>query len=329
MGKVDPMGRPAANVTRRRALQAGGTVGLLSLAGCTVGAEDADRGSVSIAGSSTVYPVSKALAEEYFKANPSAEVTVSSTGTGAGFSNFFCQGKTDINDASRPIADAERQLCAENGVTPLEFQIATDALTLIVNPTNDWVECLSFEELRTIWGPDDPAQRWSDVHDEWPDREMNLYGPTAASGTFDFFTETVMGEEGLSRADYQKTEQDNAIVTAVSRGRDAIGYLGFAYYVESRSRLTGVPIRTTGTDECVAPTFETAKSGTYPLARPLYIYVAKESLEEPIVRDFVSFYIEQSETDLIRRVGYVPVSAETASANRETFRRAVTEVMDS
>ena len=316
-------------VTRRRALGAVGTVGLVSLAGCVVGADGGDRGSVAIAGSSTVYPVSKALAEEFFKANPDAEVTVSSTGTGAGFSNFFCTGKTDVNDASRPIKSSEQELCAGNGITPLEFQVATDALTIIVNPEADWVDCLSFAELRAIWGPEDPAQRWSDVREGWPDREMNLYGPTAASGTFDFFTETVMGEGGLSRADYQKTEQDNANVTAVSRDRYAMGYLGFAYYVESRSRLKGAPIRNPEDGECVEPTFESAQSGAYPLSRPLYIYVAKESLAEPVVREFVSFYVENSETDIIRRVGYVPVTAETAQENREKLQAAIAEVTES
>ena len=315
-------------VPRRRVLQSIGAAGVVSLAGCVVGAEGGDRGSVAIAGSSTVYPVSKALAEEYFKANPDAEVTVSSTGTGAGFSNFFCTGKTDINDASREIKDSERELCAGNGITPVEFQVATDALTMIVNPENDWVDCLSFEELKTIWGPDDPPQRWSEVRDGWPDREMNLYGPTSSSGTFDFFTETVMGEEGLSRADYQKTEQDNAIVTAVTRDRFAMGYLGFSYYVESRSQLRGVPIRNEETGQCVEPTFETAKAGDYPLSRPLFIYVAKESLAEPPVRDFVSFYIEKSKSDIIRRVGYVPVTAEAVRENTEKLEAAVAEVTD-
>ena len=325
---VEDRGR-AAGVSRRRALQAVGATGLASLSGCTVLAGGGDRGSVAIAGSSTVYPVSKALAEEYFKANPDAEVTVSSTGTGAGFSNFFCTGKTDINDASREIKESERELCAGNGITPIEFQIATDALTIIANPENDWVDCLSFEELKAIWGPENPAQKWSDVRDGWPDREMNLYGPTSSSGTFDFFTETVMGEGGLSRADYQKTEQDNAIVTAVSRDKFALGYLGFSYYVESRSQLRGVPVKNQESGQCVEPTFETARRGDYPLSRPLYIYVAKESLAEPPVRNFVSFYVENSDSEVIRRVGYVPVTTETARENQEKLQAAVAEVMDS
>lgn len=300
--------------------------GVGSLAGCLVGATGGDRGSVAIAGSSTVYPVSKTIAEAYFKANPDDEVTVSSTGTGAGFSNFFCTGKTDINDASRPMTGSERELCAENGITPIEFQVATDALTVIVNPDADWVDCLDFEALRDIWGPEDSPIRWNEARDGWPDRELNLYGPTAASGTFDFFTETVMGESGSSRADYQKTEQDNAIVTAVARDRYAMGYLGFAYYVENQDRLTGVPIAETAADDCVEPTFDTARSGTYPLSRPLFIYVARESLADPVVRRFVSYYLEQSVTDLIRRVGYVPVSEAVAEDNRERFERAVEEV---
>lgn len=316
-----------ASETRRWVLAGVGATGLSAITGCVVGARRGGRydEAVAIAGSSTVYPVSKALAEEYFKTHPDAEITVSSTGTGAGFSNFFCPGMTDINDASRPIKPSEREFCADHGVTPIEFRIATDALTVIVNPENDWVDCLSLGELRTIWGPDDSPQRWSDVNDGWPDEDLNLYGPTAASGTFDFFTETVMGEEGVSRADYQKTEQDNAIVSAVARDRFAMGYLGFAYYVDNKSRLRGVPVsREAGA--CTAPTFETAKTGAYPLSRPLFIYVAKESLATEAVRNFVQFYIERSRTDVIRRVGYVPVTDERAATNLETLRTAVREV---
>lgn len=319
-------GGGTGHVSRRGALGTIAAAGAAALAGCVVGASGGDRGSVAIAGSSTVYPVSKTIAEAHFKANPDAEVTVSSTGTGAGFSNFFCRGKTDINDASRAIKDSERAMCAEHGVTPIEFQIATDALTVIVNPEADWIGCLNFTELRSIWGPDDPPTQWDQANEEWPDADLNLYGPTAASGTFDFFTETVMGESGSSRADYQKTEQDNAIVTAVARDRYAMGYLGFSYYIENRDRLTGVPITEEAGGECVEPTFETAEGGRYPLARPLFIYVAKESLADPGVRDFVSYYLEQSHGELIRQVGYVPVSDSVAADNRQRFERAVEEV---
>lgn len=322
-------GRPAGVTTRRGFLAATVAGGVGSLSGCIVDGQTEDfgpsPGAVSIAGSSTVYPVSKALAEEYFKRNPDAEITVSSTGTGAGFSNFFCARKTDVNDASRAITESERELCADSGVTPIEFRVATDALTVIVNPQNDWVECLSLEELRTIWGPENPPQTWSDVHSEWPTEDMNLLGPTAASGTFDFFTEAVMGEEGVHRTDYQKTEQDNAVVTAVARDRYAMAYLGFAYYVENRDRLKGVPVKNEA-GECVEPTFDTAKRGAYPLSRPLYIYVAKESLADPAVRRFVRFYIEQSRSDLVKRVGYVPVTDDLARENLDRLDDAIQEV---
>lgn len=315
-------------VSRRRALHSLAAAGLAPLAGCAVGTTRGRPQSVSIAGSSTVFPISKTVAEAYFKSNPEAEVTVSSTGTGAGFSNFFCRGKAEINDASRPIKDSEQAHCAENGITPLEFQVATDALTVIVNPQADWVDCLSFADLRAIWGPDDPPTRWNEVNQDWPDRALNLYGPTAASGTFDYFTETVMGEQGASRPDFQKTEQDNAIVTAVARDRYAMAYLGFSYYIENQGRLKGVALSAED-GECVEPGFETAKEGAYPLGRPLFIYVAKESLARPAVRDFVAYYIEQSRTDLIRRVGYVPVADDVAAKNREALERAVEEVTES
>jgi len=319
--------RESSIATRRGFLKAAGAAGVAAVSGCLASADSnvPSPGAVSIAGSSTVYPVTKALAEAYFKENPGVEITVSSTGTGAGFSNFFCRSKTDINDASRPIGESERELCEGRGVTPLEFRVATDALTVVVNPDNDWVDCLTFDGLRSIWGPETPAQRWSDANEAWPDRDLNLLGPTAASGTFDFFSEAVMGEEGVHRSDYQKTEQDNAVVTAVARDRFAMAYIGFAYYVENRDRLAGVPIEN---DEgtCVEPAFETARRGTYPLSRPLFIYVAKEALADRVVREFVEFYIEQSNTDLIRRVGYVPVSDETAAGNMERFRAAVEEV---
>lgn len=319
--------RGSSIATRRGFLKAAGAAGVAAVSGCLAGADSnvPSPGAVSIAGSSTVYPVSKALAEAYFKQNPGVEITVSSTGTGAGFSNFFCRSKTDINDASRPIGEGERELCRRRGVTPLEFRVATDALTVIVNPDNDWVDCLTFEELQSIWGPETPAQRWSDVDPDWPDRGMNLLGPTAASGTFDFFSEAVMGEEGVHRSDYQKTEQDNAVVTAVARDEFAMAYIGFAYYVENRDRLTGVPVENDdGT--CVEPTFETAGDGTYPLSRPLFIYVAKEALADRVVREFVRFYIERSRTDIIRRVGYVPVTDRIAEENLQRFETAVEEV---
>lgn len=302
------------------------------MAGCTGGGGDGGSGDslsgeVRIAGSSTVFPISRALSKEFQKKHPDVSIPVSSTGTGAGFSNFFCPGKTDINDASRPITEQERQICKSNGVTPIRFQIAIDALSVVVHPEADWVDCLTFDQLKTIWGPSEPVpQQWSDVKDSWPNEPLHLYGPTSASGTFDYFTERVIGEEGSHRPDYQGTEHDNNIVTAVAGDRYAMGYLGFAYYVDNQDKIKGLGIDGPDTEACVKPSFQTAKSGRYPLARPLYIYVAESALERKVVREFVRFYIERSATDLIRQIGYVPVTQSTKKENLEKLESAIERV---
>ncbi|WP_435182058.1 PstS family phosphate ABC transporter substrate-binding protein [Halorussus sp. AFM4] len=335
-------------VSRRKLLATSGVAGTLALAGCMGGSgsegttEGGDQsakqdsgtkqeqsnsisGSVNIAGSSTVFPISQALAEEFQKEHNKASVSVSSTGTGGGFANYFCVGKTDINDASRPIKQSEKEKCKNNGVTPVEFQVATDALTVVVNQEADWVDCLSFKELQKIWGPDNSAQKWSDVRSEWPDKELNLYGAASTSGTFDFFTETVMGEEGKHRSDYQGTEKDNTIVQAVQGDQYAMGYFGFAYYIENKDSLKGVAVKNENTS-CTKPTFKTAKAGKYPLSRPLYIYVAKESLKDKTVQEFVRYYIEKSKTDLVKQVGYVPVTDKKAQANLDKLDKVINEV---
>lgn len=317
------------SLSRRTFLVGAGSTGAAALAGCLGsggggGGEDGLSGSVNIAGSSTVYPISTALAEEFQKKHSGVQVSVSSTGTGGGFSNFFCVGKTDINDASREIQQSEVQKCKKNDVTPLEYQIATDALTIVVSKEADWIDCISFEELRKIWGPGDAPQKWSDVNPEWPDEEMNLYGAASTSGTFDFFTETVMGEEGKHRSDYQGTEKDNTIVNAVSKDKYAMGYFGFAYYTENQDKLKGVKVTDkSGDAKCVPPTVETAKSGKYPLSRPLFIYVKKEALSGEAVRKFTRYYLKQSKTDLVKQVGYVPVTDSKAKENLADLESAI------
>lgn len=277
-------------------------------------------GEVRIAGSSTVYPISVAMAEEFSLMHPGVNIPVQSTGTGGGFENFFIPGNTDINDASRPIGEEELVAARENGIEPLEFQVGIDALTVVVNPNADWVNDVSFDELRHIWGPENPATVWSDVRSGWPNEELELYGPTSASGTFDFFTETVMGEEGAHRSDYQGTEQDNTIVQAVSGSEYTMGYLGFAYYIDNESRVRALAV------DGVEPSIETGKSGEYPLSRPLYIYVARESLARPAVREFVRFYIDSVDSQLIRDVGYVPMATEDKEAALERLEKAISEV---
>lgn len=273
------------------------------------------EGQVSIAGSSTVYPVSTAVAEEFSKLYPRVIVAVQSTGTGGGFKNFFIPGKTDINNASRKIKQSELEACRENGIEPIELLVATDAITIVVNKEADWVDNLTVEQLAQIWRPNDPAKTWSDLDPSWPDEEIDLYGPTAASGTFDYFTEEIIGESGSSRTDYQKTEQDNTIVTAVAGNEYALGYFGMAYYLENKDKIKALSING------VKPSIQTAMTGEYtPLSRPLFIYVNNNSLEDEVVYEFVKFYCSLLDTKLIKDVGYVPLKTETAEKVRDKIQ---------
>jgi phosphate transport system substrate-binding protein len=278
-------------------------------------------GSVKIAGSSTVYPVSVAVAEEFNRLHPGVEIPIQSTGTGGGFANFFIPGKTDINDASRPIKESEIEDAKANGIEVLGLRVGTDAVTIVVNPEADWLDDITVEQLAVIWRPDNPARTWSDVDPGWPNEEMELYGPTSASGTFDFFTEEIVGESGASRSDYQGTEQDNTIVQAVSGSRYAMGYFGMAYYMENQDKVKALKVNGVG------PSIESAKSGQYtPLSRPLFIYVSSESLKRPEVEQFVRFYIQQTSTSLIKEIGYVPLTEAEMRANLDSFEAFIAEL---
>jgi len=278
-------------------------------------------GSVKIAGSSTVYPISVAVAEEFNHIHPKVEIPIQSTGTGGGFKNFFIPGKTDINDASRPIKDSEKEAAAANGIEAIEFRVATDAITIVVSPKADWVDNITVEQLNQIWRPENPAMKWSDVNPSWPDEPFELYGPTSASGTFDYFTDEINGEEGASRSDYQGTEQDNTIVQAVNGSQFAMGYFGMAYYLENLSKVK--PLRVGG----VLPSIESAKSGEYsPLSRPIFIYVSKESLKRPEVQEYVRFYLKQTSTDLIKEIGYVPLTDSEMKANLDRLESIISSL---
>ncbi len=275
-------------------------------------------GSIKIAGSSTVYPISVAVAEEFYRMHPDVEIPIQSTGTGGGFKNFFIPGKTDINDASRPIKDSEAKEIRDGGSDFIELRVGTDAVTIVVNPKADWLEGLTVKQLAHIWRPDNPAKKWSDVDPSWPAEDIELYGATSASGTFDFFTEEVMGEAGASRSDYQGTEQDNTIVQAVNGSKNAMGYFGMAYYLENQSKLK--PLKVNG----VLPSMESAKSGEYsPLSRPLFIYVSSKALKRPEVEEFVRFYIKQTNTTMIKEIGYVPLTDDEMKANLDKFEKFV------
>ena len=267
--------------------------------------DGAVTGAVQVDGSSTVYPITEAVAEEYMLANDGAvRVTVGISGTGGGFKRF-CAGETDINDASRAITATEVEACAAAGVEPLELPVAYDGLSVVVNPANDWAECLTVAELRAIWEPGSAVTRWSQVRAGFPDSQLRLYGPGTDSGTFDYFTEAIMGEEDASRSDYTASEDDNVLVQGVAGDESALGYFGYAYFEENADRMKLVGVD--NGDGCVLPTPETVNSGEYaPLSRSVFIYVAASALERPAVADFVRYYMENA-PELVREVGYVPL----------------------
>ncbi|HZU06233.1 MAG TPA: PstS family phosphate ABC transporter substrate-binding protein [Chloroflexota bacterium] len=268
------------------------------------------RGLVRIDGSSTVFPISEAMAEEFQKATGgNVRVTVGISGTGGGFKKF-CNDETDVSDASRPILEVEIQTCLERGIQFIELPVAFDGLSVVVSPRNTFVDCMTVSELRRMWEPaaQGVVTRWSQVRPGWPDRPFRLYGPGPDSGTFDYFTDAINGREKASRGDYTASEDDNVLVQGVSNDPDALGYFGYAYYVENQNRLKLVKIDAERGGGCVEPSPETIQNGTYqPLSRPLFIYVKLAALERPEVREFVRFYLDpRNATTLIRQVGYVP-----------------------
>lgn len=277
-------------------------------------------GSVRIDGSSTVFPISMAAAEEFRKKQPNVKVPVSYSGTGGGM-KMFAAGEIDICDASRAIKDSEKKACEKAGVEFIELTVAFDGLAVVVNKSeNDWCECISVEELKTIWRPesDGTVVNWSDVNPEWPDVELKLYGPGHDSGTFDYFTQAIVGEEKASRPDYTASENDNALVRGVAADKGALGYFGYAYYAENQDQLKLLAVD--GGSGCVKPSESTVRDGSYyPLSRPLFVYVRTSSLKRPEVADFVQFYLENA-GQLATDVGYVPVSKEVATENNERLK---------
>ncbi|HEY8468055.1 MAG TPA: PstS family phosphate ABC transporter substrate-binding protein [Longimicrobiales bacterium] len=320
----------AAETVRRRRTTRGRGIGARRLAAilalavlaaaCGGEREGAGGGAIIVDGSSTVYPLTEAVAEEFGIAQGGAtEVTVGLSGTGGGFQRF-CAGETDISNASRPIDDAEREQCMINGVRFLELPVAYDGLSVVVHPDNTWVDCLTVQELRRIWEPGSTVRSWADVREGFPEQPLRLYGPGTDSGTFDYFTEAIVGEPGASRPDYTQSEDDNVLVTGVAGDPGALGYFGYAYYSANRAR-----VKLLGVDAgngCVQPTPETIRRGTYaPLSRPLFIYVNRESLARPEVAAFVRFYME-SAPQLAAEVGYVPLGEPDYQANLQRIAEA-------
>ena len=264
-------------------------------------------GDINVDGSSTVFPITEAMAEEFgYATEGNVKITVGVSGTGGGFKKF-CAGETHISDASRPIKQSEVDLCAEHGTEYIELPVAIDGLSVMVNPDNDFVECMTVEELHTLWAPEaeDVVMKWSQVRAGWPDEDVRLYAPGVDSGTFDYFTEVINGGGGASRGDFLPSEDDNVLVTGISGDKGALGYFGYAYYAENAARLKLIAID--GGSGCITPTEETINNGTYaPLSRPLFIYVSAEGLNQPHVKAFVEFFLDPANRGLISDTGYIP-----------------------
>ncbi len=260
------------------------------------------KGTVALDGSSTVFPISEAVAEEYRNEEPRVRVTVGVSGTGGGFKKFIA-GEIDINDASRSIKDKEIAKAKVNAIEYIELPVAYDGLSVLVSKQNTFVDSLTTAELKQIWQPGSSVKVWQDIRPEWPNKPIRLFGPGSDSGTFDYFTKAINGKEGASRSDYTSSEDDNVLVQGVGGDKFALGYFGYAYYKENTAKLRAVPID--AGKGPISPTFETINTGVYaPLSRPIFIYVNPKSLEKPQVASFVDFYIKNAAT-LSTEVGYI------------------------
>lgn len=301
-----------------RHLMAGAIAAALSTAAFAQGA------LVKVDGSSTVYPVTEAVAEEFQKAQRGAiKVTVGISGTGGGFKKF-CRGEIDIGGASRPILKSEMEQCAKEGIAYYELPVAFDALTVVVNPKNTFLDKgITVEQLKKMWEPAAQGKitKWNQVDPSWPNAEIKLFGAGSDSGTFDYFTEAIVGKAKSSRGDYTASEDDNVLVQGVQRDVNALGYFGYAYYAENQGKLKAVPIIEKPGKPAVAPSMNTVIDGTYqPLARPIFIYVNAKAFERPEVRKFVDFYLSYG-AKLAKEVKYVPLPDKAYALNRERLAK--------
>jgi phosphate transport system substrate-binding protein len=279
------------------------------------------KGEIRIDGSSTVQPVSSAVAETFREVQPGINVTVAESGTSGGFKKWL-KGEIDISNASRVIDEVEDAKAREIGMEYVELPIAFDGLTVVVNPKNDWATSLTVDELRRIWEPNSKVKRWSDVRPGFPNRTIKLFGAGPESGTFDYFTETIVGEKRASRKDYTPSEDDNVLVVGVAGEADSLGYFGYSYFENNRDKLAAVAIDA-GSGP-VSPSPETITDGTYqPLSRPLFLYVSAKALERPEIMAFLEFYLDQAKT-LVKQVGYVPLPDEVYALVKERLRAKVT-----
>ena len=275
-------------------------------------------GTIEIDGSSTVFPVSEAVAEEFGKLHSDVRVNVGVSGTGGGFKRFTV-GEIDISDASRPIRDSEAAVALENSIEYYPLRVAMDGLSVMVSPDNDFVECLTTDQLKMIWEPESTVKQWSDIDPSWPSKDIALYGPDTDSGTFDYFTEEIMGEAQRSRADYTASADDNVLIQGIAGGKYSLGYFGYAYYQENMDKLNLVAVDSG--NGCVLPTSESIENETYsPLSRPLFIYVSKQSMGRPEVKAFVEFYLDNA-AELAQEVGYIKLGEAEYASNREAIKQ--------
>jgi len=279
-------------------------------------------GTIKVDGSSTVFPITEAVAEEFRSALPKVKVTIGVSGTGGGFKKFS-RGETNLSNASRPIKDKEKAACKENNINYLELEVAYDGLAVLVNPKNNWVDSFTVEELKKIWEPaaQGKIMKWNQIRPEWPNEEIHLFGPGVASGTYDYFTEAIVGKSGSSRGDFTASEDDHVLVQGIAGDKYALGFFGLAYYAENKDKLTLIGVH--NGEEVVKPSLETVKNGTYkPLSRPLFIYVNSTSVKQPEVIEFVNFYI-QNAGELSKDVGYIPLPDENYKKQTENFKTFV------
>jgi phosphate transport system substrate-binding protein len=289
------------------------TVALWS--GCT------SQHSIKIDGSSTVIRITEAVTEEFVAEHPGERITGGRSGTGGGFKKF-AMGEIDICDASRRINEVESKACREHGIEFVELEIAFDGISVVVNPQNDWCECLTVAQLKTIWEPGSKVKKWSDINPSWPAQEMKLYGPGTDSGTFDYFTEVICGKMGACRQDYSASEDDNVLVMGVEGDKYALAFFGHAYYEENHEKLKLLGVDS-GDGQCVKPSEETVRDGTYkPLSRPLFIYVRLDSLQRTDVSEYVKYYLDNV-SRIVKATGYIALPDELLEKSKKVLEEAL------
>jgi phosphate transport system substrate-binding protein len=276
-------------------------------------------GSIRVDGSSTVGPITEAAAELFREDNPDVKITVGISGTGGGFEKF-CAGETDISDASREIEPDEAKNCADEGIKYQKVQVANDGLAVVVNPDNDWADCLTTDELKKIWEPGSDVNNWNKVRSDFPSESLKLFGPGTDSGTFDYFTDAINGEEGATRKDYSPSEDDNVTVQGVSGGKGNLGYFGLSYAVQNKGKVKTIGVDSG--DGCVVPDTKTVQDGSYkPLSRPLFIYPATSKAQKSPTKEFVDFYVDNYQ-EIAEQAQFVPLTAEQAQSAKDEAAKA-------